>query len=74
MALLNCAINAKREEICNMRRIIAKERRKLDADVRRLERDEARFEERARESEKDLILAIIRYLEVFSWTYEYGSK
>lgn len=49
-----------------MRRIIAKERRKLDADVRRLERDEARFEERARESEKDLILAIIRYLEVFS--------
>ncbi|KAL5965150.1 hypothetical protein TSMEX_007140 [Taenia solium] len=60
MALLNCSINAKQEEIRNMRRKIAKERRKLDADVRRLERDEAKFDESVKESEKDLILAIIR--------------
>ncbi|KAL5105470.1 hypothetical protein TcWFU_005204 [Taenia crassiceps] len=60
MALLNCSINAKQEEIRNMQRIIAKERRKLDADVRKLKRDEAKFEECIKESEKELILAIIR--------------
>ncbi|EUB59959.1 Coiled-coil domain-containing protein 37 [Echinococcus granulosus] len=60
MALLKCSINTRIEEICNMRRLITKERQKLDADIKEFERNEAEFEESVNESEKALILAIIR--------------
>ncbi|CDI96817.1 coiled coil domain containing protein 37 [Echinococcus multilocularis] len=60
MALLKYSINTRIEEICNMRRLITKERQKLDADIKEFERNEAEFEGSVNESEKALILAIIR--------------